>query len=95
MRCFIAIDSGGTKTDAVLFDETGHILARSLTMGCNAMDIGIDTACQHLLSVLQALARQLPPGGALAAVWPLGVDSAYAPAGGEPAVQIDIEKRRK
>ena len=33
--------------------------------------------------------------GVLAAVWPLGVDSAYAPAGGEPAVQIDIEKRRK
>ncbi len=41
MRYFIAIDSGGTKTDAVLFDETGHIVARSLTMGCNAMDIGI------------------------------------------------------
>ena len=69
MRCLIAIDSGGTKTDAVLFDETGHILSRSLTAGCNAMDIGIDTACQHLLSVLQALARQLPPGGTLAAVY--------------------------
>lgn len=41
MRCFIAIDSGGTKTDAVLFEETGHILARSLTQGCNAMDIGL------------------------------------------------------
>ena len=52
MRYFIAIDSGGTKTDAVLFDENGHIISRSLTKGCNAMDIGIDQACQHLLFVL-------------------------------------------
>ena len=69
MRYFIAIDSGGTKTDAVLFDETGHILTRSLTMGCNAMDIGIDTACQHLLSVIQELASKVPADGTLAALY--------------------------
>lgn len=28
MRYCIAIDGGGSKTDAVLFDETGHILRR-------------------------------------------------------------------
>lgn len=69
MRYFIAIDSGGTKTDAVLFDETGHILSRSLTMGCNAMDIGIDTACAHLLSVVQDLAEKTPSDGVLTAVY--------------------------
>ncbi|MBQ2868327.1 MAG: hypothetical protein IJE87_08145 [Firmicutes bacterium] len=69
MRYFIAIDSGGTKTDAVLFAETGHIVARSLTMGCNAMDIGIDTACNHLLSVVTDLANQVPQGGRLTAVY--------------------------
>ena len=69
MRCLIAIDSGGTKTDAVLFDETGHILCRSLTAGCNAMDIGIDAACHHLLSVLQELAGKVPSDGVLTAVY--------------------------
>jgi len=69
MRCFIAIDSGGTKTDALLFDESGHILARSLTSGCNAMDIGIGDACVHLLDVIQSLARQLPEGGVLTAIY--------------------------
>lgn len=69
MRYFIAIDSGGTKTDAVLFAETGHIVARSLTMGCNAMDIGIDTACNHLLSVVQDLSKQVPEDGELIAVY--------------------------
>lgn len=69
MRYYIAIDSGGTKTDAVLFDETGHIVSRSLTMGCNAMDIGIDAACSHLLSVVRALAAEVPRGGVLTAIY--------------------------
>ncbi len=69
MRCFIAIDSGGTKTDALLFDETGHILTRSLTSGCNAMDIGIDAACAHLLDVVQSLTQQLPEDGILTAIY--------------------------
>lgn len=69
MRYFIAIDSGGTKTDAVLFAETGHIVARSLTMGCNAMDIGIDIACNHLLSIVQDLSKQVPEDGELIAVY--------------------------
>ena len=69
MRYFIAVDSGGTKTDSVLFDECGHIHSRSLTAGCNAMDIGIDHACTHLLSVIQDLAAKLPPDGILTAVY--------------------------
>ena len=69
MRYFIAIDSGGTKTDAVLFDENGHIISRSLTKGCNAMDIGIDQACQHLLFVLNQLVKGLPETGTLAAIY--------------------------
>lgn len=69
MRYFIAVDSGGTKTDAVLIDETGHILARSLTKGCNAIDIGLDSACARLLSVLQDLAGRIPPGGTLASIY--------------------------
>ncbi len=66
---FIAIDSGGTKTDAVLFDEKGHLWGRSKTMGCNAMDIGIAEACRHLLSVLLELKEKIPEGGELKAVY--------------------------
>ena len=69
MRCFIAIDSGGTKTDAVLFEETGHILARSLTQGCNAMDIGIGSACESLLGVLQNLVARIPRDGTLVSIY--------------------------
>jgi len=69
MRCFIAIDSGGTKTDAVLFEETGHILARSLTQGCNAMDIGIGSACESLLGVLQNLVARIPGDGTLVSIY--------------------------
>lgn len=31
MKYYIAIDAGGTKTDSVLFDQEGHVLARDLS----------------------------------------------------------------
>ena len=81
MRCFIAIDSGGTKTDAVLFEETGHILARSLTQGCNAMDIGIGSACESLLGVLQNLVaayQEMEHWCPYIAAWPPPIISAVS-----------------
>ena len=69
MRYFIAIDSGGTKTDAVLFDETGHIVKRSLTHGCNSMDIGLENTKAHLLSVVQELMASVPAGERLSALY--------------------------
>ncbi len=47
MACFLALDSGGTKTEAVLFDENGHMLYRGITPGANAMDIGYDECCRR------------------------------------------------
>ena len=38
MKYYIAIDAGGTKTDSVLFDQEGHVLARDLRRGANAFD---------------------------------------------------------
>lgn len=69
MRYFIAIDSGGTKTDAVLFDETGHICKRSLTRGCNSMDIGLENAKSHLLSVVKELVDSIPNHEKLTALY--------------------------
>jgi N-acetylglucosamine kinase-like BadF-type ATPase len=33
MRCVLGFDGGGTKTDCVLMDETGALLARALVRG--------------------------------------------------------------
>ena len=49
MDCMIAFDVGGTKTDAVLFDSTGHVLRRSVTPGANPLDVGFDEACRRYL----------------------------------------------
>lgn len=44
MKYCIAADGGGTKTDVVLFDESGHILRRFVGPGGNVYDIGEDEA---------------------------------------------------
>ena len=41
MPIYLALDAGGTKTETIVHDETGHILLRDITPGCNAMDHGI------------------------------------------------------
>ena len=77
MRYLIAIDSGGTKTDTVLFDETGHILCRDLSPGANGMDIGKSEAVRRILAVLDRATVQAPEKGSaiyggIAGVMPLG-----------------------
>ena len=41
MGYFIALDAGGTKTETLLLDESGRILLRDISLGCNAMDMGL------------------------------------------------------
>ena len=60
MEYLIAIDSGGTKTDAVLFDETGHILRRDVCSGANGNDIGKENARDILLSAIKRLSVVAP-----------------------------------
>lgn len=77
MRYLVAIDSGGTKTDTVLFDETGHILCRDLSPGANGMDIGKSEAVRRILEVLDRVVPQAPEKvsaiyGGIAGVMPLG-----------------------
>jgi N-acetylglucosamine kinase-like BadF-type ATPase len=52
---FIAIDGGGTKTDMVLFDETGLIVRRLKNKGCNPTDIGLDTMFSMLYEMIGVL----------------------------------------
>lgn len=49
---FFGIDGGGTKTEAVLCDESGHILRRWLTSSTNPNDVGIDTSVDRLCCLL-------------------------------------------
>jgi len=60
MEYLIAIDSGGTKTDAVLFDETGHILMRDVSAGANGNDIGKENARDILLAAIKRLTAEAP-----------------------------------
>lgn len=67
----IAIDGGGTKTDCVLFDETGHILAREICGGCNALDMpnGMPVIQQRIFDAVMTLYQKLPDGAQLNAVY--------------------------
>ena len=47
MSFYIGLDGGGTKTEAVVFDETGHIFLRDVTRGCVAMDVGPEHTIAH------------------------------------------------
>ena len=60
MNYLIAVDTGGTKTNTILFDETGHILLRDMSPGCNPLDIGLETARHTMLKTLQQVAAQAP-----------------------------------
>lgn len=48
MRLVLGIDGGGTKTDCVLMDETGTILARTRSGPSNPMRIPLSTAVESL-----------------------------------------------
>lgn len=60
MNYFIAIDGGGTKTETVLFDETGRILCLDHTTGCNALDIGIPEASDLILQAIERVSACAP-----------------------------------
>ena len=49
----MGIDGGGTKTEAILCDEQGGILARLLCGATNANDIGVPAAVERLSDLIQ------------------------------------------
>lgn len=58
----IGVDGGGTKTECILVDERGEIVARHLAPGCNPSQVGPDKARATLVGALQALCSKLPAG---------------------------------
>ena len=60
MPIYLALDAGGTKTETIVHDETGHILLRDITPGCNAMDHGIPEAQRRTENALRRAAKAMP-----------------------------------
>ena len=61
MGYFIALDAGGTKTETLLLDESGRILLRDISLGCNAMDMGLESPpCAGWRSIFPAASRTMP-----------------------------------
>ena len=60
MAYYIALDAGGTKTETIVHDAAGHILFRSITPGCNAMDLGTEETCRRAESALAAASKVIP-----------------------------------
>ena len=52
---FIAFDTGGTKTDGVLFTQDGTVLRHTVTPGANPLDLGFETACERYKQCIQGL----------------------------------------
>lgn len=67
MRHCIAVDGGGTKTEFVLFDETGHILLRYMGNAGTATDLGAEEARQRMLVCLDEVFSHI--SGRLAALY--------------------------
>lgn len=55
----IGIDGGGTKTECILVDESGTIVARHLAPGCNPNVVGTDQARALVTDALVALTSAL------------------------------------
>src|SRR5260221_12631843 len=48
MRCVLGFDGGGTKTDCVLMDESGAILARARSGSSNPTSFGVEVSLASL-----------------------------------------------
>lgn len=56
---FIAFDTGGTKTDAVLFAQDGTVLRHTVTPGANPLDLGLEEACRRYRAAIDGLREGL------------------------------------
>lgn len=86
MKYVLGFDGGGTKTECVLMDETGAILARSRSGASNAVNVGAKASAAALADAGKEalrLAEKQPENVAFALA---GISGA-----GEPAVQAEIK----
>ncbi|MGB8473179.1 MAG: BadF/BadG/BcrA/BcrD ATPase family protein, partial [Candidatus Acidiferrum sp.] len=84
MRFVLGFDGGGTKTDCVLMDESGKILARSQAGPSNPLRVGFGAAISSIREAArQAFAQAALPSDASAAVICAGLAGAGPPESAE------------
>lgn len=84
MRFVLGFDGGGTKTDCVLMDESGAILARSQSGASNPLRVGFGAAISAIgLAARQAAAEVALPGGSSPAAICAGLAGAGPPESAE------------
>jgi N-acetylglucosamine kinase-like BadF-type ATPase len=84
MRFVLGFDGGGTKTDCVLKDESGAVLARSQAGPSNPLRVGFGAAIASIREAArQALAQAALPEGATAAALCAGLAGAGPPESAE------------
>lgn len=84
MRFVLGLDGGGTKTDCVLMDEAGAVLARSMAGPSNPLRVGFGVALASIRDAArQAIAQAKLPGDSKAAVVCAGLAGAGPPESAE------------
>jgi N-acetylglucosamine kinase-like BadF-type ATPase len=84
MHFVLGFDGGGTKTDCVLMDEAGAILARSQAGPSNPLRVGFGAAITSIREAArQAIALAALPGDAMAAALCAGLAGAGPPESAE------------
>lgn len=63
MNYRIGVDGGGTKTECILIDRAGRIVARQVATGCNPSVVGPASASAILTAALTALREEIPGRG--------------------------------
>jgi N-acetylglucosamine kinase len=90
MRYVLGFDGGGTKTECVLMDETGAILARSRSGASNAVNVGAQASAAALAEAGKEALRSAEKQPASVAFVLAGISGA-----GEPSAQVEIRGNLK
>jgi N-acetylglucosamine kinase len=90
MRYVLGFDGGGTKTECVLMDETGAILARSRSGASNAVNLGATAAAAALAEAGKEALRSAAKSPCDVAYILAGISGA-----GEPAARAEIQANLK
>ena len=90
MKCALGFDGGGTKTECVLMDETGTILARSRSGASNAVNAGAKASAAALAAAGTEALRSAAKSPSDVAFILAGISGA-----GEPSVRAEIHKNLK
>ena len=90
MRYVLGFDGGGTKTECVLMDETGAIVARSRSGASNAVNVGANASAAALAEAGKEALRSVAKSSCDIAYILAGISGA-----GEPAARAKIQANLK